>query len=43
MIVANVSTEAMKDICKVMGRASKELNRIADGKHINECAKALLS
>jgi uncharacterized protein YqeY len=33
----------MKDIGKVMGAASKELSGIADGKRINECAKALLS
>jgi uncharacterized protein YqeY len=42
-IIAKVGAESMKDIGKVMGTASKELNGIADGKRINECAKALLS
>lgn len=42
-IIANVGAESMKDIGKVMGSASKELNGIADGKRINQCAKALLS
>ncbi|MGB5966294.1 MAG: GatB/YqeY domain-containing protein [Sulfurimonadaceae bacterium] len=42
-IIAKVGAESMKDIGKVMGMASKELNGIADGKRINECAKALLS
>lgn len=42
-IIANVGAESMKDIGKVMGTASKELNGIADGKRINQCAKALLS
>ncbi len=42
-IISKVGAESMKDIGKVMGMASKELNGIADGKRINECAKALLS
>ncbi|MEN8146363.1 MAG: GatB/YqeY domain-containing protein [Campylobacterota bacterium] len=42
-IIAKVGAESMKDIGKVMGMASKELNGIADGKRINACAKALLS
>ena len=42
-IIAKVGAESMKDIGKVMGTASKELNGIADGKRINVCAKALLS
>ena len=42
-VIAKVGAESMKDIGKVMGMASKELNGIADGKRINVCAKALLS
>ncbi len=42
-IIANVGAASMKDIGEVMGTASKALNGIADGKRINECAKALLS
>ncbi len=42
-IIAKVGAESMKDIGKVMGSASKELNGKADGKRINECAKKLLS
>jgi uncharacterized protein YqeY len=42
-IIAKVGAESMKDIGKVMGTASKELSGIADGKRINECAKALLA
>ena len=42
-IIAKVGAESMKDIGKVMGMASKELNGIADGKRINVCAKTLLS
>lgn len=42
-IISKVGAESMKDIGKVMGTASKELNGIADGKRINTCAKALLS
>lgn len=42
-IIAQVGAESMKDIGKVMGAASKSLGAQADGKRINECAKALLS
>lgn len=42
-IIAEVGAESMKDIGKVMGAASKSLGAQADGKRINECAKALLS
>lgn len=42
-IIAKVGAETIKDIGKVMGAASKELSGKADGKRINECAKALLS
>ena len=42
-VIAKVGAESMKDIGKVMGMASKELNGLADGKRINVCAKALLS
>ncbi len=42
-IISTVNAESMKDIGKVMGKASKELNGIADGKRINVCAKSLLS
>ena len=42
-IIVKVGAASMKDIGKVMGTASKELSGIADGKRINECAKALLS
>lgn len=42
-IISKVGAVTMKDIGKVMGAASKELSGKADGKRINECAKALLS
>jgi len=42
-VITKVGAESMKDIGKVMGMASKELNGIADGKRINVCAKELLS
>ncbi|MDA3945914.1 MAG: GatB/YqeY domain-containing protein [Helicobacteraceae bacterium] len=42
-IIAKVGAASMKDIGKVMGTASKELNGIADGKRINAYAKVLLS
>jgi len=41
-IIAKTGAESMKDIGKVMGMASKELNGLADGKRINSCAKTLL-
>lgn len=42
-IIAQTGATSMKDIGKVMGAASKSLGAQADGKRINECAKALLS
>ena len=42
-IISKVGAVTMKDIGKVMGAASKELSGKADGKRINECAKALLT
>jgi len=42
-IITKVGAATVKDIGKVMGAASKELSGKADGKRINECAKALLS
>lgn len=42
-IIAETGAETMKDIGRVMGAASKSLGAQADGKRINECAKALLS
>jgi len=42
-VIAKAGAETMKDIGKVMGMASKELNGLADGKRINNTAKALLS
>lgn len=42
-IIAETGAETMKDIGRVMGAASKTLGVTADGKRINECAKALLS
>lgn len=42
-IIAQTGAETMKDIGRVMGAASKTLGATADGKRINECAKALLS
>jgi hypothetical protein len=42
-IIAETGAASMKDIGRVMGAASKTLGATADGKRINECAKALLS
>jgi len=42
-IIAETGAASMKDIGRVMGAASKTLGVQADGKRINECAKALLS
>jgi uncharacterized protein len=42
-IITETGAESMKDIGRVMGAASKALGAQADGKRINECAKALLS
>ena len=41
-IIEKVGATSMKDIGKVMGMASKELEGKADGKRINGCAKELL-
>ena len=41
-IMQKVGATTMKDMGKVMGIASKELNGKADGKRINECVKVLL-
>jgi len=42
-IITQVGAESMKDMGKVMGSASKQLNGKADGKRINECVKKLLA
>jgi uncharacterized protein YqeY len=42
-IIATVGAASMADIGKVMGVASKQLAGKADGKAINEAAKALLA
>ena len=42
-IITETGAASMKEIGKVMGAASKALGATADGKRINECAKALLS
>jgi len=42
-IIQSVNATSVKDIGRIMGAASKELSGKADGKRINECAKALLS
>ena len=42
-IISQVGATTMKDMGKVMGMASKELNGKADGKRINLCVKELLS
>jgi uncharacterized protein len=42
-IIAEVGATSMKEIGRVMGTASKTLGATADGKRINECAKAILS
>ena len=42
-IIAEIGAETIKDIGRIMGAASKTLGAQADGKRINECAKALLS
>jgi len=41
-IIEKVGATTIKDMGKVMGRASKELAGKADGKRINECVKTLL-
>ena len=42
-IISQVGAESIKDLGKVMGIASKELNGQSDGKSISEMAKKLLS
>ncbi|MDD5160129.1 MAG: GatB/YqeY domain-containing protein [Sulfuricurvum sp.] len=42
-IIAETGATSMKDIGRIMGAASKTIGTQADGKRINECAKALLS
>lgn len=42
-IIQNVGATTLKDMGKVMGAASKELQGLADGKRINECVKKLLA
>ncbi|MFT5659855.1 MAG: hypothetical protein ACI9TV_000488, partial [Sulfurimonas sp.] len=42
-IIQEVGASTMKDMGKVMGKASNELNGKADGKRINECVKKLLA
>lgn len=41
-IIAEVGATSIKDIGRIMGAASKSIGSLADGKRINECAKALL-
>jgi len=41
-IIEETGATTMKDMGKVMGKASKELSGKADGKRINECVKTLL-
>lgn len=41
-IITKIGATTVKDIGRVMGAASKELSGKADGKRINQCAKALL-
>lgn len=42
-IIQKVGASTMKDMGKVMGMASKELDGKADGRRINECVKTLLA
>ncbi len=42
-IITKLGATSMKDMGKVMGMASKELQGKADGKRINECVKTLLN
>ena len=42
-IIEEIGASSMKDIGKVMGIASKKLSGQADGKRINQVAKALLA
>jgi len=42
-IIEKIGASTMKDMGKVMGASSKELQGLADGKRINECVKKLLA
>ena len=42
-IIISVNAESMKDMGKVMGKATKHFAGVADGKRINEMVKKLLS
>lgn len=41
-IIAEIGATSIKDIGRIMGASSKSIGALADGKRINECAKALL-
>jgi len=41
-IITNLGATSMKDMGKIMGVASKELQGVADGKRINMCVKSIL-
>ena len=41
-IIQKVDATSKKDMGKVMGVATKELNGVADGKRISQCVKSLL-
>jgi len=41
-IISKVGATSLKDMGKIMGVASKELQGIADGKRINTCVKSIL-
>lgn len=41
-IITEIGATSIKDIGRIMGAASKSIGALADGKRINECAKALL-
>jgi hypothetical protein len=42
-IITEIGATSIKDIGRIMGAASKSIGTLADGKRINECAKALLA
>jgi hypothetical protein len=41
-IITELGATSIKDIGRIMGASSKSIGALADGKRINECAKALL-
>ena len=41
-IISKVGATSLKDMGKIMGIASKELQGVADGKRINICVKSIL-